>query len=574
MKRSVFFKIFAGYFLLTCGLAGAIFFFSYRISRTYYEKTLADDLEKLCSVLLVTATPLVEQQRFSELDAAVKRIGPSIGTRITIIGPKGEVLADSEKNPATMENHLSRPEMIMALHGGLGSSMRYSTTVQENMLYVAVPIRKDGAIAGVLRTSLFMHTINRMLEDFTDAIASTALAIMVLGLLVSLVLSRRLTRPIRKLSRASKLIAAGDFNVRVFLDNNDELREFADSFNTMTGKIRGLFDEVSMQKQELDNIIASMNEALLVLDQDSRITLANDAFRRMAPDQPLEGRFFWEIIRVPELGDIVKKVRAGHGRHIAEVPIEGSTFLCSASFIDQKHETLLVLLDISDIKNMERMKKDFVVNVSHELRTPLTAIKGFVETMLDDSDGPSSRHYLEIIKRHTDRLINITKDLMALARLEREDELETEPLDLKALIDQVLVLYEARLQEKQLALQLDIDSGLSNMRADPFKIEQLFINLLDNAITYTEQGGITITARREQGQALITIADTGMGIAAEQLPRIFERFYVTDKSRSRKFGGTGLGLAIVKHIVLLHQGAIDVESTPGRGTKFIIRLPG
>ncbi|MCX5899139.1 MAG: ATP-binding protein [Proteobacteria bacterium] len=573
MKRSVFAKIFAGYFLLTCVLAGSVFFFSYRIARHYYEKTLSDDLEKLCTVLLVTAAPLVEQHRFSELDAAVKSIGASIGTRITIIDPKGVVLADSEKNPATMENHLSRPEMFRALHGGVGASSRYSTTVQENMLYVAVPIRKDGAVAGVLRVSLFMHTINRMLDDFTDAMASTALAIMVLGLLVSLILSRRLTRPIRKLSSASRLIAAGDFNVRVFLDNNDELREFADSFNTMTEKIRGLFDEVSQQKEELNNIISSMNEALLVLDHDARITLANDAFRRMVHEQRLEGRFFWEIIRVPELGDIVKRVRAGHDRHIDEVTIEGSTFLCSASFIAQKQETLLVLLDISEIKNMERMKKDFVVNVSHELRTPLTAIKGFVETMLDEHTDASGRHYLEIIKRHTDRLINITKDLMALARLEREEQLETGPLDLKALIDQVLIIYEARLREKQLTLQLDIDPALSDLRADTFKLEQLFINLLDNAITYTEQGGITITARREQAHALITIADTGIGIAADQLPRIFERFYVADKSRSRKLGGTGLGLSIVKHIVLLHKGTIDVESTPGTGTTFIIRLP-
>jgi two-component system phosphate regulon sensor histidine kinase PhoR len=483
------------------------------------------------------------------------------------------VLADSEKNPAAMENHLSRPEMFRALHGGVGASSRYSTTVQENMLYVAVPIRKDAAVAGALRASLFMHNINRMLDDFTRGILSTTLAIVALGLLVSFLISRRLTRPIRKLSSASRLIAAGDFNVRVFLENNDELREFADSFNTMTEKIRGLFNEVSLQKQELDNIIESMNEALLVLDHDGRITLANDAFRRMAPEQHLEGRFFWEIIRVPELGDIVKQVRAGQDRHIGEVAIDGSTFLCSASFIQQKQETLLVLLDISDIKNVERMKKDFVVNVSHELRTPLTAIKGFVETMLEEHTEASGRHYLEIIKRHTDRLINITKDLMALARLEREEQLETEPLDLKALLDQVLIIYEARLRERRLTLQLDIDPALSDMRADTFTIEQMFINLLDNAITYTEQGGITITARREKAHALITIADTGIGIAADHLPRIFERFYVTDKSRSRKLGGTGLGLSIVKHIVLLHNGTIDVESTPGTGTTFTIRLP-
>jgi len=573
MKKSVFVKIFAGYALLACLIAGAVFFLSFRIARQQYEKTLAAELEKLCSALMLSVSPLVAEHRAAELEAMLKSLGPAIDTRITVIDPKGVVIADSERDPAAMENHLTRPEVLMALHGGTGSALRYSTTVQENMLYVAVPIHKDAAITGVLRASLFMHGIERILSEFTTNILYVTFCILAIGLLVSFIISRRLTRPIRTLSTAAKRISAGDFSARVFIYNNDEFRELADSFNSMTEKIRGLFQEVSFQKEELTNIISSMNEALLVLDADGRITLVNEALRRLLPEQPLEARFYWEVIRAPELGDIIKEVRSGKQRHIGEVTHGQTTFLCSASLLGHNRGILLVLLDVSEMKSLERMKKDFVVNVSHELRTPLTAIKGFVETMLEE-DGPgASRRYLEIIKRHTDRLINITKDLMALARLEREEQPDLQPLNLKDLLDQVLILYEDKLREKQLYLKLDISDGMPDLRADGVMLEQLFINLLDNALKYTEQGGITLAACREGEFAVITVADTGSGIPPEHVPRIFERFYVVDKSRSRTLGGTGLGLSIVKHIVLLHNGTIDVESMPGRGTTFIIRLP-
>jgi len=573
MKKSVFVKIFAGYALLACLIAGAVFFLSFRIARQQYEKTLGAELEKLCTALVIPVAPLVEQHRAAELEAMLKNLGASLETRITVIDPEGVVIADSERDPAGMESHLTRPEVLMALHGASGSSQRYSATVQEDMLYAAVPMRKGAAISGVLRASLFMHGIERMLGDFTGNILYVASIILAIGLLVSFIISRRLTLPIRKLSAAAKRIAVGDFSARVFIDNSDEFRELADSFNTMTEKIRGLFQEVSFQKEELTNIISSMNEALLVLDGDGRITLVNEALRRMLPGQPLEGRFYWEVIRAPELGDNIKEVRSGKQRHIAEVTHGPATFLCSASLLGNNRGILLVLLDVSEMKSLERMKKDFVVNVSHELRTPLTAIKGFVETLLEEESQGASRRYLEIIGRHTDRLIHITKDLMALARLEREEQPDLQPLNLRELLDQVLLLYEEKLRAKQLYLRLDLSDGMPALRADPVMLEQLFINLLDNALKYTEQGGITILARRDGEHAEIKVSDTGIGIPPGHLPRIFERFYVVDKSRSRTLGGTGLGLSIVKHIVLLHGGTIDAASTPGQGSTFIIRLP-
>jgi len=232
-----------------------------------------------------------------------------------------------------------------------------------------------------------------------------------------------------------------------------------------------------------------------------------------------------------------------------------------------------VLYDITDLKNLERLKKDFVANISHELRTPLTAIKGFVET-LEEEEEIKNVQYLEIIKRHTDRLMNIVNDLLILSELEQtEKALVTEDVNLVSLAENILKVFEHRAKEKGIELKLGAAKDLKTVRADPFKLEQMLINLLDNAIKYTEKGEVLISLSQDDGKSIIEIKDTGIGIPASNLPRIFERFYVVDKSRSKKLGGTGLGLSIVKHIVLLHGGIIDVESSQGIGTKFTIVLP-
>jgi len=249
-------------------------------------------------------------------------------------------------------------------------------------------------------------------------------------------------------------------------------------------------------------------------------------------------------------------------------------FLCSATFLKSGEEVVVVFHDITQVKNIEKIKKDFVVNVSHELRTPLTAIKGFVETLEEEVDG-KIQHYIDIIKRHTDRLINIVRDLLLLSELEEKGvTLEIEEVNVKNTVERIIPLFEQRLREKNLTLNLKVEGNLPPIKADPFKLEQMFMNLMDNAVKYTEKGGVFISVKKVREQKVcIEIQDTGIGIPKEHLPRIFERFYVVDKSRSRSFGGTGLGLSIVRHIVLLHNGSIDVESSPGSGTTFSITLP-
>ncbi len=574
MKRSLFIKIFAGYFTIICMLSVSISFFSFRIIKHYHIKSLTGEMLKQGKTLLLKITPLLEHNSMKELDNLVKLLGSDINTRITVIDVNGVVLADSKKNPAEMENHKTRPEVIQAIYGSMGSSMRFSTTVRQQMLYVAIPVKKADRVSWVLRISLFLNDINALLGDLKNSIISIAAAATFICLVISFIVARKMTAPIHILSKASKRIASGDFNTRVFLKNNDELNEFADSFNYMTEKIRSLFEEVSFQKEEFNYIISSMHEGLMVLDRDGTIALTNESLKKITQTGDIRGKFYWEVLREPQFGDLIKKVTDGRQDTIEELTMNGRTFLCSTSFIEPKEKIIIIFLDISEIRNMERIKKDLVLNVSHELRTPLTAIKGFLETMEEEEVvNTSHRRYLEIIKRHTDRLINIVKDLMDLSKLEKEAALDLEEADLKELVKRTGKICEQALQQKNLSLKLEMEDEPVFIRADAFKLEQAFINLLDNAIKYTEKGGILISLKREDDSVQICVKDTGIGIGKEDLSRIFERFYVADKSRSRSLGGTGLGLSIVKHIVLLHNGTIDVQSTPGAGTRFIINLP-
>ena len=573
MKKSLFAKSLGGYLLIIILLSVLILFFSFRTIREYYIESLTGDLTHLCYTLETRITSLVAEKRFPEIDAFVKDLGKHIKTRITVIDPSGVVVADSEKNPRDMEKHNLRAEIIQALQGQVGQAVRFSSTVQQEMLYVALPIKQKGVTLGVLRVSLFMQDINTLLGRLQLSVLYSVLVISILSLLIALFYSYNLTRPIRELIAASRRVAAGDFSAHVFLKRADELKELGDSFNSMSDTLSSFFAEITSQKEELNNIIFSIQEGLLVLDRKGTIVLSNESIRKALQASAVEGKLYWEVIREPQFSALIDRVAREKTRCEDQITIQDSAFLCSATPLASQDKTVVMCHDVTELKRVEKIKKDFVVNVSHELRTPLTAIKGFVETIEDDIDD-KNRGYLNIIRRNTDRLINIVEDLLLLSELEEKGAaLSLEACDLKIMIEQMQRIFEPRLREKGLSLTISADQALPVIMADAFKLEQVFVNLLDNAIKYTEKGGITISLLQRNGHVLIEIQDTGLGIPREHLPRIFERFYVVDASRSKQLGGTGLGLSIVKHIVLLHSGAIEVTSTPGQGTKIIITLP-
>ncbi|MFP4081989.1 MAG: ATP-binding protein [Candidatus Aminicenantes bacterium] len=573
MRRSIFFKVFGGYFLIIIIFTALLFIVSFHVIKKFYLDTRSQSLENLGRSLIHTVIPLVEENQLQELDSFVKELGRSIHTRITVVDLEGVVLADSDENPALMENHKFRPEIYRALEGHVGESLRFSRTVKEEMLYVGVPLEMDNQIAGVLRVSLYIKDINRLLASLKTDIGLLVLVMTLLALLAAFIFSCHLSRPVREMSEASRRIASGNFNAKVFLKRRDELRELAESFNFMTEQIKNLFQEQSRQKEELNSILSSIQEGLFALDKEGKILFANRSLKKIMNNDQVEDKHYWEVLREPQFVDLIKKVQQEKRNWTQEIALSEKEFLCSATYVDPRGEIVVTLRDITEVKKVERIKKDFILNVSHELRTPLTAIKGYVET-LEGEIEEKNRNYLEIIHRHTDRLINMVKDLLMLAELEeREMELEIEKVDTKEVIGNILNIFKQSIKERNLEVELFAEQGVSPVKGDYFKLEQVFINLIDNAVNYTENGKIAISIKKSEDHVSIQIQDTGMGIPEEHLPRIFERFYVVDKSRSKRLGGTGLGLSIVKHIVLLHNGEVKVKSTPGKGTTFTVLLP-
>jgi len=573
MKKSIFFKIFSGYLIISLVLTTAVLLFSFNTIKKSYKQTTAESLVNLGITLKLQVIPVLEENKTDELDSMIKQLGRNINRRITIIGTSGEVLADSEENPRLMENHKTRPEIANALEGVTGISTRYSSTVKQEMLYVALPIEKEENIKGVLRISIYLSELNNLMKTLRIKILQIAIIIVIVSIIGSLLFSRSLSNPIRELVCASQKVAEGDFDTKIFLKKEDELKELADGFNYMTSEIKNLFSEISSQKEGINRIISSIQEGLFVLDKNDKIVLSNENFKKIVGNNVIEEKFYWEILRESQISNLINKVRNEKKNIIERINLNGKTFLCSVTFIESKEEIVLVLHDITEIHDLEKIKKDIVVNISHELKTPLTAIKGFTETLEEEGDVKNKR-FLEIIKRHTDRLDHIIHDLLVLSELEdKEEKLEPEEVNLKNLVENIVTIFADKLNKKNLKLNLHVENSLPDVFMDPFRIEQMFINLIDNAIKYSEKGEITISMNLSDSYLRIEIEDQGIGIPEEHLDRIFERFYVVNKARSRQLGGTGLGLSIVKHIVLLHNGKIDIESNPDSGTKFTVTLP-
>ncbi len=573
MKKTLFLRFFAGYVAIVVLLAAAVMIFAPPIVRTDYVKDRSTSLEHMARLLESQVLPYVAGTAAGDLEGFVTSVGRDTQTRITVIGIDGSVLADSEKEPRDMENHFFRPEIQASLRGEKLMSIRPSTTLKADMMYMSIPLRAEGRVVGALRLSVFMKEIERLLGALRVKLFRIVGVVTLLSLVLAFFLTRSVTGPVREIIDASKRVAGGDFAVAVSTRRSGEFRDFALGFNTMTGRLKDMFGEIRVQNEEIRSILASIREGLCVLEGDARIVLCNASFRRIAGSDAPEGRHFWEVVRSSTAAEIVRNARGGGAESSGEVGIGERIYLCSVSRLAAADRLVVTLHDITELRALEKTKKDFVVNVSHELKTPLTAIMGFLET-IEPRAEEENRPYLDIIRRNTDRLIAIVEDLLVLSELEeRGSRIDKTEVDLKPLTESILKMFEKRANDKGLLLSLEASPELPAVRADPGQMEGLLLNLIDNAIKYTDKGSVTVRlASREDGLA-IEVEDTGLGIDADHLPHVFERFYVADKSRSKKLGGTGLGLSIVKHIVLAHKGTVSVKSRVGEGTKVTVGLP-
>lgn len=568
-------KIILSHIILIVFLTFLIILFSFRIIRSDYESNLENNLISLNNSVQNNFTDLIHKNQIEKIDSVTKKIGKNIHFRITITTIDGKVIGDSQSDISVMDNHKERPEIKDAIIGKIGKSVRYSSTIQKDMIYIAMPLYINNSVKGVCRVSYYASEFDSLLLSLLMNMIQISLVVILITFVGVLYFSRNLTKPIHELSIAASNVAAGDFDFKVKITTNDEISTLARNFNLMTLKLKELFSQVISQKEELNNLITSINEGLVSLNEEGRIILSNEKFNNIVETEIIQGKKLKKIIKEKSFNKLFKDTLKKRNSITREIQIIDNYFLASSNYIESKNEVVILFHDITEIKKLELIKKDFVTNVSHELRTPLTAIKGFLETLYNEvEDNDIAIKYMNIMSRHTDRLIEMVQDLLTLSEIEdqKENMIFTE-VNLFIFVNNVSKIFEQKLKDKNLLLKINSNNEKIEIEVDSFKIEQLFINLIDNAIKYTDNGNIEINLISNENSINIEIIDTGIGIPEEDLERIFERFYLVNKARTRKVGGTGLGLSIVKHIVLNHNGTIKVESKVDVGTKFLIKLP-
>ncbi|MCG2755647.1 MAG: ATP-binding protein, partial [Desulfobacteraceae bacterium] len=521
------------------------------------------------------------------IDLACKEIGGISETRITVVLPSGKVIGDSEEDPRSMDNHSDRKEVRAAISGNIGNSIRFSRTLQQKMMYVAVPLIKDNKILGVLRASIPVTSVDNALKSIQRKIALGGLLIALLAAIISLFVARRISRPLEEMKKSADRFAEGDLAHRLLLPDTKEMEALGEAMNQMAAQLNSRIKTAIRQKNELETVLSSMLEGVIAVDMDERIISINQVAARMFNGEPakFQGQSIQEAIRVSGLQRFVKKallsVESIEDDIVLNNDGECALNIHSSPLQDAREDRigiLVVINDVTKLRRLENVRRDFVANVSHEIKTPLTAIKGFVETLHDGTvEKPEdTKRFLGIVIKHINRLDAIVDDLLTLSRIEQEDtekEIKFEAESIKDVIETAIQVCQAKADEKNIHIDFNCDKEIA-AKIDPVLLGQAMVNLLDNAIKYSKKGS-TVYAECSlmEREIIISIKDHGIGIAKNHLPRLFERFYRVDKDRSRKLGGTGLGLAIVKHIIQAHGGSISVESTPGKGSAFTIHLP-
>lgn len=573
--KSIFSKLFIGFIAILLAFSIITSILAYNSIKNYNVEIFKKDLSNLNSILEASVRNYLIAKDTATLDKYINENGKKINVRLTIIGVDGKVLSDSKASADTMENHLSRPEIQQVLHNNqTGSSERYSHTMQNDMLYVSMPIYDGNTIIGFIRSSYFLEDLNPLLSDLSQNLLKIFIISILFVLVGVYIIARNISKPIGQLSSATKQVGKGEFSTQLFTKRKDEFGELVEDFNFMSNQIRELFDEINSQKNELRSIISAIPDGILVI-KSKDVLLTNNAFEKLFNYSPSSTIKIDDLESSDILLKLIEKLENEGSFFTEELEVNNKPYTVSLSRIPSTDEIIFVFHDVSELKKLEKIKKDFIINVSHELKTPLTAIKGFIETLEEEITDNEHLRYIQIVRRHTDRLIGIVQDLLLLSELEDNsavNKLLITQVDFSILIEGIIKLFEPKLKEKDLILKMNIEPNFPKINVDSYRFEQVMINLINNSIKYTERGGIEINAYTNHNKIIIEVIDTGIGISPEDRERIFERFYISDKSRSRKSGGSGIGLSIVKHIVMLHNGKITVDPTYTTGAKFVIEL--
>ncbi|MFB3926203.1 MAG: ATP-binding protein [Syntrophales bacterium] len=578
MRSRLFIRIF-GTYLLTIILAAAIvyLFVGHQI-RSSSMKAIRQEL--LVFARLINLSPA------EEIRAGVERLAGISGARVTLIDSAGNVAADSEGRTPSAENHLTRPEIQEAMLKGEGVAIRYSRTLGVDMMYVAVRIAGDSETKGYLRLARPLHSIQGSMDDLYRGLFTSILVMIVPSFLMALIFSYRLVSPIREMERFTEKLRMGQTPGALLIREGDEMKQLADNINYLVMELQNQIQSANEEKGKLLASFASMTEGVLLLNKEERIEVCNRAFRKMIASQygDVAGKTLIEAFRNIELQRAFNTFKATRTYVSVEIALgEINPMLLDVS-ISPVHglpageeKTLLVFHDVTRLKKLEKMRVDFVANVTHEIKTPLTAIMGFIETLEEGAleDKETARKFLDIISQHAHRLDRLLEDLLTISNIELgEMKFFFESVSLGGIVESVMPIVESRAREKGIAVEKEIPEALPPIRADRDRLVQILLNVLDNAVKFTREGKVSITAfDGGDGHVSVRISDTGVGVPRDEISRLGERFYRVDKTRSRDLGGTGLGLSIVKHLMIAHNGRMEIQSQLGKGTTVTLLFP-
>ena len=592
-KRRLLWQLYPSQLLITLVALLAVTLYVSDTLRDFYIAQTVKDLESRVQMAAEQIkTPFFNLQ-YDELNNLCREIGKKSSTRFTVILNSGEIAGDSDKDPAKMANHSDRPEVKAAFTGRTGSAIHFSQTLQKKMMYVAIPLKRFGKTEGVLRASISAALFDTALKSIYLKITAGSLIVAILTALVTWTVARRISRPMEEIKRGVERFAGGDFRHKLVITNPEsvslEVARLAETINHMSDQLNDRIQTVTRQHHQLEAVFAGMVESVFAVDSHEKVIRMNQAAADLlgTEQEYVHGRNILEVINNPDLREFVKRTLVNSDPLEEEFIFrtdnntQRSLQAHGVLLRDERRQeigALIVLNDVTRMRRLEEVRQDFVANVSHELKTPITSIKGYIETLLDQAvDNPDdTRRFLGIVMKQADRLNAIVEDLLMLSRLEKEDreyEISLTKSKIRDPLHAAIDACKAEAEANDIKINLKCSDTLTG-EINPRLLEQAVINLVVNGVKYSRKGSEILINAEQKGNGIeIRVQDRGCGITAEHLPRLFERFYRSDKARSRQLGGTGLGLAIVKHIVQLHHGDVTVESTPGQGSTFTIHLP-
>lgn len=577
MKRGIFRRIFLLYALV---LLLALLFVELYITAAVRESYIDNLKKNLTEQINLISDSITFNQ--VNIDSLCKQLKVRTGARITVTDNDGKVIGDSDADSSLMDNHINRTEIEQALLTGTGMVIRYSNTLKYDFLYIAKKIMKGGNPQGFIRLAVPLKEIDHAVNLLRIKIILVVSLILLATGIFSIWQTDYLRRLLKQITDFSRLLARGEIDKRLFLKNAGEFDEIAGNLTAMSVKLQSMIAQIEEEKNRLNVILKSIPDALLIIDSKGIVLFSSSASRKFFGAAPVRERPFIEIVRNHEFLSLMDNVRKNLISGVTEFRIdypEERHVVVRVSPLFYKESELsgfvAIFHDITQLKKLEQMRKDFVANVSHEIKTPITAIKGFADTLLECAleDKENAIKFLQTIKSNSERINSLVDDLMTISKIELGViRVEKSLIDIKDVFENVLTTLKNKAAEKNLCLKTAIKPGYRKISADKDRLVQILTNLADNAIKFTGKGSVTIGIDEEDGKIFLFVEDTGIGIPEKHLSRLGERFYRVDPARSRKMGGTGLGLAIVKHLVKAHGWSMLIESTPGKGTKVKINL--